>query len=79
MASMVGYQEVETLVRKVKGHGMLNKVLQQICAAENLSQRGVKAELQSRIIESRSFSSFYLAILVEASAIIPTTLLYHID
>ena len=60
MASMVDHHQVDALVRKVKGHGMLNKVLQQICAAESMPIRGVKAELQQRIIDSRSLSLKFL-------------------
>lgn len=58
MASMVGYQDVDPLVRRVKSSGMVNRLLQNICMAEGISKAGVKAELQSRLIESRSISSF---------------------
>jgi E3 SUMO-protein ligase PIAS1 len=54
MASMVGYLDPEPVARMVKSPGMINKILQQICVAEGMNKAGVKAELQSRIIESRS-------------------------
>lgn len=49
MASMLS--DVEPLVRRVKAPGMVNKLLQNICVAEGLNKTGVKAELQSRLIE----------------------------
>ena len=58
MASMVGSLDPDPLVRRVKSSGMINKLLQNICTAEGISKAGVKAELQSRLIESRSFSKF---------------------
>jgi hypothetical protein len=58
MASMVGYLDVDPLVRRVKSSGMINKLLQNICTAEGISKAGVKAELQARLIESRPFSNF---------------------
>ncbi len=53
MASMGGgYLDVDPLIRKVKGGGMVNRILQQICGGEGLNKYGVKAELQQRIIDS---------------------------
>jgi hypothetical protein len=63
MASMQGYLEVDPLVRRLKSAGMINKFLQNICIAEGVSKAGVKAELQSRLIESTfisNLSSFLL-------------------
>lgn len=51
MASISHY-EVEATIRKVKGTGMVNKILQQICVGEGLAKNGVKAELQQKIIDS---------------------------
>jgi E3 SUMO-protein ligase PIAS1 len=55
MASLGGgYLDVDPLIRKVKGGGMVNRILQQICGGEGLNKYGVKAELQQRIIDSES-------------------------
>lgn len=51
MASISSY-DVDATVRKVKGTGMVNRILQQICAGEGLTKYGVKAELQQKIIDS---------------------------
>lgn len=56
MASMGGggFLDPEPYVRKVKTGGMLNQTLKNICAAEDMKLNGVKAELQSRIVDSTS-------------------------
>ena len=54
MASIVGYLDPEPVARMVKSPGMINRILQQICVAEGMNKAGVKAELQSRIVDSRS-------------------------
>jgi hypothetical protein len=64
---MVDVREIDQLVRRLKGPGMVNRVLQNICAAEGLSKHGVKAELQARIIARKSISSLNLVVLGEAS------------
>ncbi|KAH8752867.1 PINIT domain-containing protein [Hyaloscypha finlandica] len=51
MASITQY-DVEATIRKVKGTGMVNKILQLICVGEGLTKYGVKAELQQKIIDS---------------------------
>jgi E3 SUMO-protein ligase PIAS1 len=51
MASINSY-DVEATVRKVKGTGMVNRILQLICVGEGLTKYGVKAELQQKIIDS---------------------------
>ncbi|QSZ37872.1 hypothetical protein DSL72_008972 [Monilinia vaccinii-corymbosi] len=51
-----GFLDPEPYVRKVKYGGMLNQTLKNICAAEDMKLNGVKAELQSKIIDSRSIS-----------------------
>lgn len=51
MASINPY-EVDATIRKVKGTGMVNKILQMICHGEGLTKYGVKAELQQKIIDS---------------------------
>jgi E3 SUMO-protein ligase PIAS1 len=55
MASMGGgpYLNWEPVSRALKGPGMVNKILQQICSNEGLNKNGVKAELQARIIERK--------------------------
>ena len=50
-ASISAY-ELDATVRKVKGIGMVNKLLQLICVGEGLPKYGVKAELQQKIIDS---------------------------
>ena len=55
---MVGSLDPDPLVRRVKSAGMINKLLQNICIAEGISKAGVKAELQSRLIESKTSPSF---------------------
>lgn len=58
MASMGGgYLDAEPLIRLVKSSGLLNKQLQSICTFEGLPKLGVKADLQSRITESKSTRS----------------------
>ena len=51
---MVGSSEVDQLVRRLKASGMVNRILQSICVAEGINKNGVKADLQARIIESKS-------------------------
>jgi E3 SUMO-protein ligase PIAS1 len=51
MASITAY-EVDATIRKVKGTGMVNRILQMICQGEGLTKYGVKAELQQKIIDS---------------------------
>lgn len=60
MASMGGgsFLDPEPLVRKVKNGGMLNQTLKKICSTEDMRVQGVKAELQSRIVDSRLFLSY---------------------
>lgn len=60
MASISSY-EVDATVRKVKGTGMVNRILQQICAGEGLTKYGVKAELQQKIIDSELVPNCYHA------------------
>jgi hypothetical protein len=60
MASMGGY-ELDATIRKVKGAGMVNKILQQICKGEGLTIYGVKAELQQKIIDSELVPEGYHA------------------
>jgi E3 SUMO-protein ligase PIAS1 len=60
MASISAY-EVDATVRKVKGTGMVNRILQLICTGEGLTKYGVKAELQQKIIDSESVPSRYHA------------------
>lgn len=65
MASMGGgHLNAEPVLRLVKGAAMLNKILASICKAEGLPSAGVKAELQSRISESKCKSDDPSAILV---------------
>ncbi|KAG0648284.1 E3 SUMO-transferase plil [Hyphodiscus hymeniophilus] len=63
---MVGSQEVDQLVRRVKGAGMVNKILHGICQAEGMSKVGVKADLQTRIIEMRLNQTFQLTLMLTA-------------
>jgi hypothetical protein len=58
MASISAY-EVDATVRKVKGTGMVNRILQLICTGEGLTKYGVKAELQQKIIDSELVPSRY--------------------
>lgn len=60
MASMGGgdFLDPEPYIRKVKYGGMLNQVLKAICTAEGLRTTGNKAELQSRIIDSKLLVSW---------------------
>ncbi|KAM0311925.1 hypothetical protein ACHAO8_006787 [Botrytis cinerea] len=53
MASMGGgsFLDPEPYVRKVKNGGMLNQTLKNICVAEDMKVNGVKAELQTRIVD----------------------------
>jgi E3 SUMO-protein ligase PIAS1 len=60
MASISSY-DVDATVRKVKGTGMVNRILQQICAGEGLTKYGVKAELQQKIIDSELVLNWYHA------------------
>jgi hypothetical protein len=60
MASMGGY-ELDASIRKVKGAGMINRILQQICKSEGLPIYGVKAELQGKIIDSELVPEGYHA------------------
>ena len=60
MASINAY-ELEATVRKVKGTGMVNKLLQQICVGEGLPKYGVKADLQQKIIDSEFVARRYPA------------------
>lgn len=60
MASMGGY-ELDATIRKVKGAGMVNRILQQICKGEGLTIYGVKAELQQKIIDSELVPEGYHA------------------
>ncbi|EDN93159.1 hypothetical protein SS1G_09024 [Sclerotinia sclerotiorum 1980 UF-70] len=57
MASMGGggFLDPEPYVRKVKNGGMLNSTLKSICSAEDMRTQGVKAELQSRIVDRIRF------------------------
>lgn len=48
-----GYPDSDMLIRRVKSTGLLNKHLQSICGFERLTKIGVKADLQTRIIDSR--------------------------
>ncbi|KAB8291821.1 hypothetical protein EYC80_006606 [Monilinia laxa] len=48
---LVQYPRIKPYVRKVKTGGMLNQTLKNICAAEDMKLNGVKAELQSRIVD----------------------------
>lgn len=52
-----GFLDPEPYVRKVKNGGMLNSTLKSICSAEDMRTQGVKAELQSRIVDSRLLAS----------------------
>jgi hypothetical protein len=55
MASMgAGHLETDQSIRVMKTH--LNKTLQAILKAEGLPSAGVKAELQSRIADSKSLA-----------------------
>ena len=56
MASVQGYLNPDPTIRLVRNGSIINKTLSAICNAENLAKAGVKAELQSRIIESTSTS-----------------------
>jgi E3 SUMO-protein ligase PIAS1 len=58
MASITQY-DVEATIRKVKGTGMVNKILQLICVGEGLTKYGVKAELQQKIIDSELVPNRY--------------------
>ncbi|KAE9374368.1 MIZ zinc finger protein [Stipitochalara longipes BDJ] len=51
MASISAY-ELDATVRKVKGTGMVNRLLQLICVGEGLPKYGVKADLQQKIIDN---------------------------
>ncbi|KAF7944459.1 hypothetical protein EAE96_010851 [Botrytis aclada] len=57
MASMGGgsFLDPEPYVRKVKNGGMLNQTLKNICLAEDMKVNGVKAELQTRIVDRIRF------------------------
>ena len=63
MASITQY-DVEATIRKVKGTGMVNKILQLICVGEGLTKYGVKADLQQKIIDSEFHSRGFIGSLV---------------
>jgi hypothetical protein len=63
MASISAY-ELDATVRKVKGTGMVNKLLQLICVGEGLPKYGVKADLQQKIIDSEFHSRGVIGSLV---------------
>lgn len=46
--------EVDAVIRIVRGRGFMNKHLQAILASDGQKQSGVKADLQDRIIQSKS-------------------------
>lgn len=55
MASLPPQDEYRALVKRLQSSNyFLNKQLQHICQVNSLSNRGVKAELQKRIIEGMS-------------------------
>ena len=58
MASINPY-ELDATIRKVKGTGMVNKLLQLICVGEGLNKYGVKADLQQKIIDSEFVARRY--------------------
>ena len=38
--------------KRLRGSGYVNKILQQICENEGIPKKGLKAELQQRIVDS---------------------------
>jgi len=39
--------------KRLRGSGYVNKLLQQICEQEGIPKKGLKAELQQRIVDSK--------------------------
>jgi len=39
--------------KRLRGSGYVNKILQQICENEGIPKKGLKAELQQRIVDSK--------------------------
>jgi hypothetical protein len=58
-ASPLDYEPVarDILIRQIKNGGYVNKLLQHICQAEGISASGVKAQLQNRIVDSKSIQT----------------------
>ena len=53
--------DVLALVRQIQGSYLLNRQLSSICQVNGLKSTGVKAELQSRIVDCKSFRIFTLS------------------
>ncbi len=52
-SSAITRREVDELIRQVRGNSLYNRQLSSICQVNGLKSTGVKAELQSRIIDRK--------------------------
>ena len=48
-----GQFDLRSAEKRLRGNGIVNKVLQQICQHEGLEKNGVKSAMQTRILESK--------------------------